>query len=63
VKPLTATRPAASVFSVVGLAVELAAIARGGRRVVFAPALPRLDRVVRNGRPWIEGAPLGATAA
>lgn len=41
-------------------ASEVSAVARSGRTVVFAPALPRLNRIVRDGRPWADGAPLAA---
>jgi uncharacterized protein YgbK (DUF1537 family) len=44
-------------------AAEVSAIARSRRTVVFAPALPRLNRVVRDGRPLVDGAPLRATAS
>jgi uncharacterized protein YgbK (DUF1537 family) len=44
-------------------AAELSAIARTGRTVVFAPALPRLNRVLRDGRPLVDGGPLADTAA
>jgi uncharacterized protein YgbK (DUF1537 family) len=45
------------------VAAEVQAIARAGRSVVLAPSLPRLSRVLRDGRLLVHGEPLRDTPA